>query len=301
MARYDVYIVGCGGVGGHLVSLLPQTMACLMVDKAEPDQRERMLSSEGLDIPAGVNPFRRLVLIDGDRFSGHNALRQAAVTGSKLEVQMTRIRHSDVFSTWLNDTHLEGYDLYLTPENTDKVFEDTNNCVVFMGVDNHKTRYELSRYFETNHKTHRILLINGGNEKTTGNVTIWQRSYGEDYDPPLYKLYPDVNPNADKRPDEVACGTVAVNNDQTNIINNMIATVMINMFRKYVMADGSNMAFEQKLRQRGANNTTQYIRKNEVLIDLENNTMMALSHKRDTDNRRAAVTLENVPENAELN
>ena len=90
-------------------------------------------------------------------------------------------------------------------------------------------------------------------------------------------MYPDVNPNADKRPDEVACGTVAVNNDQTNI------------------------TFEQKLRQRGANNTTQYIRKNEVLIDLENNTMMALSHKRDTDNRRAAVTLENVPENAELN
>ena len=146
MARYDVYIVGCGGVGGHLVSLLPQTMACLMVDKAGPDQRERMLSSEGLDIPAGINPFRRLVLIDGDRFSGHNALRQAAVAGSKLEVQMTRIRHSDVFSTWLNDTHLEGYDLYLTPENTDKVFEDTTNCVVFMGVDNHKTRYELSRY-----------------------------------------------------------------------------------------------------------------------------------------------------------
>jgi hypothetical protein len=82
----------------------------------------------------------------------------------------------------------------------------------------------------------------------------------------------------------------------------MIATVMLNMFRKYVMVGGSAKAFNQKLRQKGKDGQTLYQRKNEVIIDLENNTMMTLSHAKDLDNRRVPVTeVADVPENAKFN
>lgn len=109
-----------------------------------------------------------------------------------------------------------------------------------------------------------------------------------------------VNPNADKRPDEVACGTVAVNNDQTALINQMIASVMLNMFRKYVVARGEPNAFNQKLRQKGADGENLYTRKNEVIIDLETNSMMTLAHKVDLDNRKQTQVAEGAPENAKL-
>ena len=300
--NYNIVVIGCGGIGGYLLELLPQVMACLMVDKLSENRRQELLASEGLEqsnLPS-YGLFNSLILADGDSFSGHNALRQAGVEGSKLAVQMQKIRNMDAFTTWLPRVRLVGYDMYVTPENISYLFAGLTDLIVFLCVDNHKTRYEVSRWLEEN-AHNRLLLINGGNEKLTGNVTVYQKYYGTAYDPPLYKLYPDVNPNADKRPDEVHCGTVSVSNDQTAIINHMIASVMLNMFRKYIMQDGDEEAFNQKLRQKGPDGNPLKIRKNEVIIDLENNTMMALSHKADTDNRRVPVTeVENVPENVEF-
>ena len=299
---YDVVVIGCGGIGGAVIDMLPQVMACLNVDMLPENLQEELLSSEGLDQSNYSNQFDQLILIDGDEFSGHNALRQAGTAGRKLAVQMNKIRSMDAFTVWLNQTHLAGYDMYIKPSNMGKIFARTCNPVIFLGVDNHKTRYEVTRWLEENGPD-RFLLINGGNNKVTGNVTIYEKDYTI-LDPPIYKLYPEVNENADRRPDEVACGTVTVQNDQTVIINHMIASIMLNYFRKYVMWDHSYTKpkpFNQKTRQKGADGKPVELRMNEVVIDLETNTMMALSHKADTDNRRAEVAdVENVPENAEI-
>lgn len=299
---YDVVVIGCGGIGGAVIDMLPQVMACLNVDKLPEDMQEELLRSEGLDQSNYRNCFDQLILIDGDEFSGHNALRQAGTAGRKLAVQMNKIRSMDAFTVWLNQTHLVGYDMYIKPSNMGKIFARTCNPIIFLGVDNHKTRYEVTRWLEENGPD-RFLLINGGNNKVTGNVTIYEKNYTI-LDPPIYKLYPEVNENADRRPDEVACGTVTVQNDQTVIINHMIASIMLNYFRKYVMWDYSytqHKPFNQKTRQKGADGKPVELRMNEVVVDLETNTMMALSHKADTDNRRAEVAdVENVPENAEI-
>ena len=309
--QYDVYVVGCGGIGGAVIDMLPQVMACLNVDLSSKETIERLMSSEGLDQREYINQFSSLNLIDGDGFNGHNALRQAGVSGKKLVVQMNRIRNMDSFTVWCNDTRLRGFDTYIKPENMSSIFRPNayDPIVIFLCVDNHKTRYEVTRWLEES-PCENFLLINGGNNKITGNVTVYERCCSVVLDPPLYKLYPDVNENADRRPDEVACGTVSVENDQTVIINHMIASVMLNYFRQYITYrvkafwshykhDG---AFNQKTRQKGADGNPVELRMNEVIIDLENNKMMPLSHRADTDNRRAPVAdVTNLPENADLN
>jgi len=300
---YQVIVIGCGGIGSYVLEMLPQVMACLNLDLANEASRNTVLASEGLEGYVS-NLFSCLKLVDGDSFTGHNALRQAGTTGSKVALQMEKIRRKDAFSTWLNTTCLVGYEAYVTPENIKDIILGHEQYgatpVIFLCVDNHRTRYEVSRFMEDWGSP--CLLINGGNGKITGNVTIYQRDYGDAYDPPLYKVYPEVTEDADRRPDEIHCDEVHVSNDQTAIINNMIATVMLNMFRKYVMVGGSAKAFNQKLRQKGKDGQTLYQRKNEVIIDLENNTMMTLSHAKDLDNRRVPVTeVADVPENAKFN
>ena len=194
---YDIYVIGCGGIGGYVLDLLPQVMACLWVDQMDEEDASVMLETEGLNNEHDCSLFDKLVLIDGDRFSGHNALRQASTSGSKLAVQMSKIREKDAWTTWLKDVKLEGYDTYIKPSNMTSIFGvQLNNyyCgkkkIVFLCVDNHKTRYEVSKWFEQNVK--QGLLINGGNERTTGNVTVYQKYYDEAQDPPLYKIYPEV-------------------------------------------------------------------------------------------------------------
>lgn len=305
MPYFDVYVVGCGGIGGYVLDSLPQVMACLQLDKLNDEETQHeVLEAEGLSdqLDDTSAKFSKLVLIDGDTFSGHNALRQAGTNGSKLAVQMHKIREKDAFTTWLHTTKLVGYNTYINPDNIGQIMQASGGYpVIFLCVDNHKTRYEVTRWVEDNLPT--ALIINGGNQKTTGNVTIYQKKWSDAFDPPIYKIYPEVNDKTDRRPDEIHCDEVHIGNDQTALINEMIATVMLNMFRKYVMANGHPSAFNQKLRQKGKNGETLYQRKNEVLIDLENNTMMSLSHAADTDNRRVPVAevANELPENAEIN
>lgn len=86
----DIYVIGCGGIGGYLLNLLPQTMACLAVDysiEVMKISNDQIMGSNGTSNML-VNPFRSLTLVDGDTFDGHNSLRQAGAAGSKIQVQM---------------------------------------------------------------------------------------------------------------------------------------------------------------------------------------------------------------------
>lgn len=287
----SIYVIGCGGIGGYLLNLLPQTLACLNLDVTRHtfgDERfRRIMNSEGQSNEL-LNYFSNLVLIDGDTYSGHNALRQDGTVGSKVAHQVSKMRNSDAMSVWLANTSLVGYNTYITPEKMKTIFgvNGTNRwrkVIVFLCVDNHKTRYEVTRFLEDNFSN--FLIINGGNSKYTGNVTVQERSNGQDKDPSLYKVYPEINDKTDKRPDEVACGTVAPENDQTAITNNMIASVMLSMFSKWYRTGG----FEQKTRRKDENGNNITVRKNEVIIDFENFSMQSLSHGVSLDNRNLSV------------
>lgn len=293
----DIYVIGCGGIGGYLLNLLPQTMACLAVDYSIENMKipnDHIMGSNGTSNML-VNPFRSLTLVDGDIFDGHNSLRQAGAAGSKIQVQMHKIRQMDAFTTWLNTTELKGYNNYLTPANIRKIipmpdkeaqmryspanhfydyrskFSVHNVAVIFPCVDNHKTRYEITKWAETFPS---VVIFNGGNDKTKGNVLVYERDDGVELDPPIYKVYPEVNDKTDLRPDETPCTDVASKNDQTAITNNVIASFMLAMFTKWFRTG----EFQQKTRERDANGKFKEARRNEVLIDLEKMTTTTLTH-----------------------
>lgn len=296
-----IYVIGCGGIGGFLLNLLPQTLASISLDYAMNIYPPKDIGSLGKELlrTRGIRPMPcvadELVLVDGDTFDGHNALRQAAGAGSKLAVQLRNMRESQLFTTWLQPLHLAGYNNYITPANMINIIpvdvadlaKNSDNAgtegydslgaameaggirpdlsVVFLCVDNHKTRYEVSKYMEL---FENCLVINGGNEKDTGNVTVYERRDNVPLDPPIYEIYPEINCTGDKRPDEVGCTEMTPTNDQTSIINSMIAGIMLATFAKWLRIGN--------LDKRQRNGTG--IRQNEVIVSLKDFSMMSLAH-----------------------
>lgn len=317
---FDIYVIGCGGIGGFLLQLLPQCLASVMLDmadKARSGIRARLRLPEGtmlssyilshaaeLQLPAVADS---LTLIDADTFDPHNAVRQASGAGSKLAVQIAMLQQSVLFQVWLKDTKLKGVDAYVTPANIAKIipptlpqpdiprtyddghssdaqylytelresiynrFEDvlhTNRYarlqahdrrygripVVFLCVDNHKTRYEVCKYLE---QFPSCVIVNGGNSKTAGNANIYVKINDTVLDVPIYELYPEIADPSSKRPDEVGCTEVSLHNDQISIVNNIIASYMVVLFRKFLLGELETT--------RGG----KVKRLNEVLIDCE--------------------------------
>ena len=142
------------------------------------------------------------------------------------------------------------------------------STVVFLCVDNVKTRYEVSKYMETFDD---CLVINGGNERTTGHVTVYERCSGVALDPNIMDVYPNITPDADKRPDELACTAVAPKHDQIAVTNAMVANMMTALFIRWL----ANGTLDREITRKGK---TLLERKNEVVIDIESMTMTPLYH-----------------------
>lgn len=137
------------------------------------------------------------------------------------------------------------------------------STVIFLCVDNKKTRYEVQKYAE---KFDNVLVINGGNDKTTGQVNVYERQNGVALDPTLYDVYPDITPDADRRPDEVECGAVAPQHDQIAITNSMIANLMLAWYVKWAK---HGLTVEAKGKKK---------RYNEILLDTEKPSVLPLYH-----------------------
>lgn len=343
----NVYVIGCGGIGGYIIDRLPMVISSLSLDLEQSTGRDiqKYLDEAGnIAFPCVVD---NLVLVDGDVFTPRNAMRQGMGAGSKLAQRMLSVkktierglRSRDAAAgalkcmqtikemldkepdaaelkaslDWLmDDTHLTqedidrlqsemvrvsclqnmrilGYNEYIRPSNFKEIMPENrgsatqsiamrhldgtdalsrrllHNTVVFIGVDNAKTRYEVSKYMET---FNNCLLINGGNSKTEGHVTVYERIDGKAMDPQLYELYPDISPDADQRPDEMACTTVAPSHDQIAVTNSMVADVMLSKFIRWARCGLS----EPKVKD-GAN-----VRYNEVQLEIDRPSMLTLYH-----------------------
>ena len=293
----SLYVIGCGGIGGHLLSHLLESLASLDLDLMErntsgPDFTKH-LERFGTEITPSV--VDRIVLVDGDEYSPRNALRQGHAAGSKMEICMSELDHSAIRQTYFRLTDLVGVNCYINPDNMTKIIPrcpnrniandggcmaDTPNKftnmlkatwpadrempVIFLCVDNAKTRYEISRYAES---FDNILVINGGNEKTSGHVTVYERRDGIALDPNLPDVYPDISADADLRPDEQdTCTHISPKHDQVSDTNEMIAIYMRRIFNRWLM---------QGLSSYGPKGQDRY---NEVLIDLETLTSMPVYH-----------------------
>lgn len=256
----NIYVIGCGGIGGYLCQMLPMSIVSVSLDAIAKhyDQtlvQDMLIKAGSVTVPSVVDS---ITLVDGDVFEPKNAIRQGEGAGSKISHRLKGIIESVPRQTFLQNMVVKGVASYINPTNMEqiipmvppfnkdnmdahknlsyKVIEGIgesryNTTVIFLGVDNLKTRYELSKYAE---RFDNVIVINGGNSKTTGHVTVYERAKNVALDPNLYEVYPEVAAGTDKRPDEIACGEISPEHDQIAITNSMIANVMMAVFNRWV-------------------------------------------------------------------
>jgi len=173
-----------------------------------------------------LNNFEsHIKLIDGDSYEPKNFERQDfMMLGNKSKVKMEELRKKfnnldiNFVSQFLNDDNISSY-IY-------------NNDIVFVCVDNHKTRRIVSDYCST---LSNIILISGGNEYTDGNVQIYVRYNDVDITPKVTDYHPEIINAQDNHPDDLSCEELAQSDPQLYFTNLGVATIMCWAFYNIVV------------------------------------------------------------------
>jgi len=187
-----IVIIGLGGVGSSLVNMLCRYL--------------NFSNEEG----------SHMLLVDGDSYETKNFDRQeffqlgekAEIKAADLELKFERIK----FDT---------YNSYINPDNISEVIQSDD--IVFICVDNHKSRMVINNYCKT---LENITIISGGNELTDGNAQLYIRKDGKDLTPDLCVYHPEIANPSDKLPDEMSCEELSKSEPQLYFTNLSVATLM---------------------------------------------------------------------------
>jgi len=220
----NIVIIGLGGIG----SILCERIARYLTYSAE----------EGV----------KLLLVDGDEYEAKNFERQDFTRmGNKAEVKAADLKMQ------FSRLNVSSYPAFVNPTNLAQVI--TEGSIVFLCVDNHKTRMIVSNY--TNKLTD-VTLISGGNDLIDGNVQIYIRKDGSDITPDLCSYHPEIANPDDKLPEEMSCEELAESEPQLYFTNLGVATIMCWAFynavvkgeceRSEVYFDITQMASNAKVR-----------------------------------------------------
>lgn len=202
----NVVIIGCGGIGSHLLSPLIRFLATLEVEK-RPET---------------------IVMVDGDSYSESNVSRQEFVAtrqmgDNKAEAQAQR------YEALYPRANIEfGFcDEYVGENNVADIIQ--NDDVVFMCVDNHVCRNLVSKHCQT---LNDIILISGGNELTDGNVQFYAKAGGSQISEPIESRHPEIASTKDGDRSTMSCEELEQlpSGGQIIITNLMAATLMLQMF-----------------------------------------------------------------------
>jgi molybdopterin/thiamine biosynthesis adenylyltransferase len=167
----------------------------------------------------------QLVLIDGDTYEVKNFERQEfSALGPKSEVKANEIKAQYM------QLNVESLPMYIDMVNINKVIQEGD--VVFVCVDNHKTRNIISTYAKM---LKNITIISGGNELTDGNVQVYIRKEGKDITPDLGAYHPEIATPQDKLPTEMSCEELAKSEPQLYFTNLWVATIMCSAFYSAVI------------------------------------------------------------------
>jgi molybdopterin/thiamine biosynthesis adenylyltransferase len=203
MKELNIVIVGLGGVGTILAAKLGRF----------------------LNYSREYNG--RIMLVDGDQYEPKNFERQEFSSfGNKADVKRQELLLQ------FNDLVFETYEAYINETNAHEAIRD--GSIVFLCVDNHKTRSIISNYCKT---LTNITLISGGNEMTDGNVQIYVRKGGKDLTPDLSAYHPEIRNPEDKLPDEMSCEELAHSEPQLYFANLGVATLMCFAFYNTVVLE----------------------------------------------------------------
>jgi molybdopterin/thiamine biosynthesis adenylyltransferase len=199
----NIIIIGLGGVG----SILSQSISRFINYSTD---------SEGF-----------ILLVDGDRYEPKNFERQDFMDiGDKSEMKFLEL--SGKFKKIEYDYLPE----YVDDENISNIVKDGD--IVFVCVDNHKTRNLINNYAKT---LKNVTIISGGNEFHDGNVQIYIRKEGIDLTPDLCAYHPEIASPEDKLPTELSCEQLAQSDPQLYFTNMGVATLMCWAFYNSVVKE----------------------------------------------------------------
>lgn len=196
-----IKVIGLGGIGSYLV---------------EPLARYLNHSAD----------FTEMTVVDGDSYEEKNRNRQqfdrlekkATVTADNVQKRFPKI-------------HFRSKAEYITEDNVISTIREGD--VVFLCVDNHKTRKTVSDRCK---ELDNVTLISGGNDFTDGNVIYYKRVNGEDVTKPLTELHDSIANPQDKNPGELSeaerqgCERETETNPQLLFTNLAIASCMCNVY-----------------------------------------------------------------------
>lgn len=196
-----ITIVGLGGIGSSLCESLGRF----------------------INYSRDLNPS--ILLVDGDEFEPKNFERQVFLDmGNKAEVK------ADELLMKFPSLQVEPYEAYVNEANVAEIIQ--NGDIVFLCVDNHKTRMIVNNYCKN---LTDVTLISGGNEFEDGNVQIYVRKGGQDVTPDLCSYHPEIANPEDRLPEEMGCEELAQSAPQLYFTNLYVATLMCCAFYNVVV------------------------------------------------------------------
>jgi len=203
MSDMFISVIGLGGVGSILVERL-----CRFLNYSK-------------DLDA------ELLLVDGDEYEQKNYERQEFFRiGNKADIKATELEMK------FDGLEFNAFEAFVNEKTVEEVIKE--DYIVFLCVDNHKTRMIVSNYCKN---LQNVILISGGNDYTDGNVQIYIRRDGKDLTPDLCAYHPEIAEPDDKLPEEMSCDELAHSDPQLYFANLGVATLMCWSFYNVVVKD----------------------------------------------------------------
>lgn len=168
-------LIGAGGSGTHLLTPMAKYLTTFH----------------------GTEPWR-LGVFDGDTVEPKNLERQLfadhAVTMNKAEAVVAA----------LGDLHVTAIPEYLSGDNIARYLQD--GTIVLIAVDNYPARALIERHMAT---LANGVVINLGNEESTGSCQVWIRRDGKNVTPPISFLHDEILSGGNDRA-EMSCAQIAL-------------------------------------------------------------------------------------------
>jgi len=206
----EIKLIGVGGIGCALLPHLCRYV-CFGPSPAAPPA----------DGDGAGGPRARVTLVDGDAFEARNAARQAfPALGNKARVKAAELARE------FEPLSLRAIPEFVHEGNAAGIIAEGD--VVFLAVDNHRTRKLVSDHCRT---LRDVTLFSGGNDLTDGNVQVYLRRGGREVTAPLTRFHPEIANPRDRSPAEMSCDELQREAAPQLLFTNLaVASAMLNAF-----------------------------------------------------------------------
>jgi len=215
-----ILIIGLGGIGTILSDKLCQFLHYYQGGLSNDENFAREM---GVDPPIFDNI--NICLVDGDTYEVRNRQRQDfSQIGPKAEIKERDLQ--DIYGR----LSYESINEYVTEENVSDIINENN--VVFICVDNHKSR----RIINTHCKTlQNVIVFSGGNGFHMANSQRYIRRNNVDVRPDLTKFHPEIVESGNDHPNDLGCEELAQAEPQLVFANMGAAFSMLIAFYSEVI------------------------------------------------------------------